>query len=128
MNPAETEEDLNRILPALEERLLQPEVRRSPAAVAELLADDFLEFGSSGRVYDKATTLLSLDAEETAWRYEPSEFAVRPLAKGLALLTYRLRATSLVGEGQRCTLRSSLWRQDEDGWRMVFHQGTLTQC
>jgi hypothetical protein len=22
------------------------------------------------------------------------------------------------------SLRSSLWRRDEEGWRMVFHQGT----
>ena len=32
----------------LEERLLQPEVRQSAEAVADLLADDFIEFGSSG--------------------------------------------------------------------------------
>jgi hypothetical protein len=34
----------------LEQRLLQPEVRRSKDDLAILLADDFVEFGSSGRV------------------------------------------------------------------------------
>jgi len=36
----------------LEQSLLRPKIRRSPAAVTALLADDFVEFGSSGRVYD----------------------------------------------------------------------------
>jgi hypothetical protein len=31
----------------LEERLLQPEMRKAAEAVAELLAEDFMEFGSS---------------------------------------------------------------------------------
>ena len=38
-------------LRTLEERLLQPDVRRSAQAVASLLADEFVEFGSSGRVF-----------------------------------------------------------------------------
>jgi hypothetical protein len=31
-------------------RLLDPAVRANPVALAELLANEFLEFGSSGRV------------------------------------------------------------------------------
>lgn len=37
----------------LEESLLQPEVRSSGDASSQLLEDDFIEFGSSGAVYNK---------------------------------------------------------------------------
>ena len=46
-------------LQRLEEELLRPEVRRSPEKMAALLADDFLEFGRSGRIYDKANILAT---------------------------------------------------------------------
>ena len=45
------------LLRRLEVRLLQSDVRRSPTAVADLLADEFVEFGSSGRVFDKAQSI-----------------------------------------------------------------------
>ena len=40
-------------LKALEQALHRPSVRGSTEAVAALLADDFVEFGRSGGVYDK---------------------------------------------------------------------------
>ena len=49
----------------LEERLLQPEVRQSAEAVADLLADDFIEFGSSGQVFNKQQIISS-------WNRKPS--------------------------------------------------------
>jgi hypothetical protein len=46
----------------LEELLLAPDVRKSKRLV-ELLADDFAEFGSSGRVYTKDDLVAVLQAE-----------------------------------------------------------------
>jgi hypothetical protein len=46
----EADAALVRLLRDLEERLLRSDVRRSPTALGDLLADDFVEFGSSGRV------------------------------------------------------------------------------
>ncbi|WP_417021040.1 DUF4440 domain-containing protein [Candidatus Phyllobacterium onerii] len=42
---------------ALEEQLLDSSVRRSVKTVASLLADEFIEFGSSGAVYNKHTVI-----------------------------------------------------------------------
>lgn len=47
----------------LEEQLLQPEVRQSAEAVADLLADDFIEFGSSGQVFNKQQIIEGLQQE-----------------------------------------------------------------
>ncbi|MHB0981085.1 MAG: DUF4440 domain-containing protein [Thermoleophilia bacterium] len=42
---------------ALEEALLDPAVRQFQARLSELTADDFVEFGSSGRVFGKSDVL-----------------------------------------------------------------------
>jgi hypothetical protein len=47
----------------LEERLLQPNVRKSAEEVSELLANQFIEFGSSGRIFDKRHIIAGLQME-----------------------------------------------------------------
>lgn len=106
----------------LEEQLLQPAFRRDRAAVSALLAEDFVEFGSSGRIFSKAQ-ILDVLAEETGRRIELTEFAVHLLAPDAALATYR--AVLHTGSGAPgATLRSSLWIRGEGRWQMRFHQGT----
>ena len=105
----------------LELSLHRTDVRRSSERVAELLADDFVEFGSSGRVYDKPTIvkLLAHD-QDNAPPPIVTDFVVRFLSPEVALVTYRAVAT------ERETLRSSLWLLSHGQWRMTFHQGTPT--
>ena len=103
----------------LEERLLSPAVRRSPEALDSLIADDFLEFGSSGRICSKADVLNGLDP---IGEFSLSDIHVTELGTGYALITYQL---ALINDGNRTTsLRSSIWRLENQGWRMLFHQGT----
>ncbi len=105
----------------LEESLLSRETRSSPAALAQLIADDFVEFGASGRIFDKAHIIAALPAEsDTA--YTLSDFRVKPFSPTVVLATYRATRFSN-GERQR-SLRSSLWQLNGEQWQMVFHQGT----
>ena len=109
----------------LELSLHRPAVRQASASVTEILADDFLEFGRSGRIYDKQATLIGLAAE----RNEPvsdlttvTNIAFKTVSDDVVLLTYfTIRRTV---DGNLRTLRSSLWRRNEGRWQMVFHQGT----
>ena len=55
--------DLERVLRALEESHLRPEVRASPESLRALLADEFVEIGSSGRVLDRAAVIASLSGD-----------------------------------------------------------------
>lgn len=48
-----TNASLENHLRELEERLLQTDVRKSPEELDQLLADDFVEIGSSGRLFNK---------------------------------------------------------------------------
>jgi len=117
-----------RFIRELEQRLLLPETRASAAALRHLLAEEFIEFGSSGRVYDREMIVSKLAGQEPTWRYQLSDFAALELGPGLILATYRTRATAIETGQQRCSLRSSIWRRHEDGWQMLFHQGTPTAC
>ena len=110
-------------LRACEEALLDAAVRRDHARVAALLADDFREFGYSGRVWLREE-ILELLANET---YQPAmmeDFRCAWIAEGVALVTY-LTVRIDPKAGQTFTaLRSSLWTKESGEWRMRFHQGT----
>ena len=106
----------------LEEQLLQPEVRASAERVAALLADDFVEFGSSGQVFDKQQ-IMKLLQQESPTKRSLSRFESTALSDNIVLVTYRAIRNS---EPPVHTLRSSIWRLSNGQWQMVFHQGTLT--
>jgi hypothetical protein len=102
----------------LEQRLLLPTVRASPDEVATLLADEFIEFGSSGRIYDKQQIIPLLQQEQGTTQCTLADFSARRLAVDVVLVTY------CVVESR--TIRSSIWRSINGRWQMVFHQGTKT--
>jgi hypothetical protein len=102
----------------LEQRLLNPAMRGSPAAVIPLLHPEFLEFGSSGRVYTK-DTIVQMMVQETPGVVKMRDFEVREVSDDVALVTYRT-----IGQEGRETRRSSIWLRRDSGWQLVFHQGT----
>jgi hypothetical protein len=76
----------------LEEELLQPETRRSAKQVGDLLADEFVEFGSSGRVFDRAKIIESLQHEQRSQSVQTTitDLSATWLAPDAVLVTYRL--------------------------------------
>jgi hypothetical protein len=119
----ETERSQPELLRQLEERLLQPEGRRSAQDVADLLADEFVEIGSSGRVFNKQQILESLQHEEPTQR-SMTEFRSTLLAPGVILTMYRVIRLNRSDAPLLSSLRSSIWRLQDGRWKMVFHQGT----
>lgn len=112
----------------LEQSLHRPDVRRSRNAVGEWLAEDFVEFGSSGSVYDKPTILNALAEEPTSssdTAIESSDYAMRILSADAVLLTYRTVSRSSELGMERHALRSSIWQQIGGRRQMSFHQGTI---
>lgn len=98
----------------LETALHKKNLRNSPEAVAKLLADEFMEFGSSGRVFDKTTIIEMLKNEITDLQVTVANFDARELTQGVVLVTYHTSNS----------LRSSIWQLMDGRWQMVFHQGT----
>jgi hypothetical protein len=110
-------------LRACEEALLDPLVRRDRERVTALLAEDFCEFGSSGRVWTREEILELLANGD----YSPpsiADFKCDLIGEGVALVTYRtVRAEAETGL-RSAALRSSLWTKKSGEWRVRFHQGT----
>ena len=106
-----------------ERALLDPVVRSDRAQVQALLAEDFQEFGSSGRVWDRST-IVDLLAGEVYTPPTAEEMHCAHITGDVALVTYRaVRIDSNSGTRTE-SLRSSLWMRKSGRWRMRFHQGT----
>ena len=112
---------LTREIRELEESLLRTENRGNAGYLQRVLADDFLEFGQSGRRYDKASIIALLSDTDTSPIVDIHDFSVKPLAENVALATYR----SVRRDTGRTALRSSIWQwYPVHGWQLRFHQGT----
>ena len=109
---------------ALEERLLTPEVRRSREELTKLLADDFLELGSSGRTFDREA-IITLLRDESPLECSRHDFSVKQLSDDVVLVTYAARAVQL--QEIKTSIRSSVWVYRQNRWQLTFHQGTKTQ-
>ena len=88
--------------------------------------DGFWEVGASGRRYSRGYVLGVLEgryqepsyvALEDTW--EATDFACRQLGSDTYLLTYTLQ------QGSRKTRRATVWRRSAEGWKIMFHQGTV---
>jgi hypothetical protein len=118
-----TREEICALLRAREEALLDPAVRRDRARVEALLAEGFLEFGSSGRAWSREE-ILELLANET---YQPptmEDFRCDWLARDVALVTYKTVRVDPESGLRAAVLRSSIWIKESGEWRVRFHQGT----
>jgi len=101
----------------LEERLLGLGKECDRVCVEALLADNFMEFGASGRVWKRAELIAALDGHG-ARKYVIERVESRSLGPEAVLLTYHVCVDG------RLSLRSSVWQRINGYWRMTFHQGT----
>ena len=111
--------ELKEHIKQLEEKLLTTEVRSSRTELKKLLADEFFEFGSSGRVLYKDE---DFEGGIGIIKITLSDFDIHPLSDHIVLATYR----TFNEETNQHALRSSIWKLNEGVWKMVFHQGTKT--
>ncbi len=105
------------IVEELERELLGPLVRGDIGRTAVLLHPDFVEIGSSGRMWTRDAMMMALE-EDPGERTDIEILSADRIEDTSVLLTYR----SFGRAGT--TLRSSLWVLDGARWRLRFHQGT----
>ena len=88
----------------------------------DLLAQDFFEFSSSGRIYNKETQLSYVTEHGCdEIQFNIADFEVIELTDCLVQAKYKKEHKQT---GKK-SLRSSLWRVNNNQWRLFFHQGTL---
>ncbi len=118
--------DEKEILAQLELELLTHEARHDPARIDALLADDFFECGKYGDRFGKWECLASLPKESDEKQFQTRDMMIHMLSEGIGQVRYLCTIENL-WESPTTSFRSSLWRKNENGWQMFYHQGTLIQ-
>src|SRR4051794_40263932 len=93
----------------LERKLLEPSIRQNRAELESLLALDFFEFGCSGRVWDRESTVKALVSSPST-PVEAFDFNATDLSVDVVLVTYKTKRTNPDGSVYG-SLRSSIWRR-----------------
>lgn len=103
----------------------RPEFGATRTDFERMTVEDFWETGASGRIYSRQFVLDELEKRfatphEDVW--ETSDFQCRKLCEDTYLLTY-----TLLQDRTRLTRRATIWRRTSDGWKIVYHQGTVVE-
>ena len=103
---------------SLEERLLHPDREADRKALIPLFADEYREFCTSGRVFNRQQVIdvLLTSPPRPATIHH---FYMAQLAENVVLATYRATTSVAVSH------RSSLWVFRDNRWQLLFHQGTF---
>ena len=117
------EQELEEHIFSLEEMLLRADVRKSTEMLEELIAEDFIEFGSAGKVYNKRDMLNELPRLTTE-TMTIRAFRARMLSSDVILSTYSVVSRDSMGADKKGSLRSSIWKSLNGRWQILFHQGT----
>jgi hypothetical protein len=104
----------------LEESLWREETRYDRDYMGAVLAPGFLEFGMSGRRYDR-NDIIAAEFGPIGARLPLEDFSVMLVRPGLALVTY---VSEDDADGPRQANRMSLWDRASGHWELLFHQGT----
>jgi hypothetical protein len=107
----------------LEQRLAQVGRRLSPEQACSLIAEDFVEFGSSGKVWSKAEIIVAMSEWAPIERIV-EDFTVRELGPSVCLVTYKSIGVAKGQQRLSYSLRSSIWRHTGERRQIIFHQGT----
>jgi hypothetical protein len=112
-------------LSACEPIFHRPEFGTSRADFERMTEENFWETGASGRRYSRKAVLDELERRFSAPHddvWEARDYFCRKLAEDVYLLTY-----TLLQDRKRLTRRATIWRRTADGWKIVYHQGTIVE-
>ena len=96
----------------------------TPKKFEQFVASNFWEVGASGNRYSREFALKVLserDESPDAANWQTDDWYVAEAGTDNFLLTY-----TLIQPG-RITRRLSVWRKQEAGWQVIYHQGTVVQ-
>ena len=102
----------------------RPEHGSDRAAFVAMTDASFWEVGASGRIYSRPYVLDVLEeryASPVEENWETKDFFCQEVSADTYLLTYTLL------QGSRTTRRATLWRRSSDGWKILYHQGTVVE-
>ena len=111
------------ILIKKENQLLLPEIRHSTTKLKELLSENFIEIGSSGKKFRLKEVLENLSKEKD-WSAKISNIEFRMINEDVAQLFYNCVIYHNLDDKGSYSIRNLNWTNESDTWKMIFHQGT----
>lgn len=115
--------EVKEILAGLERQLLDDSVRCDTHRISLILDERFKEFTTSGKVYNYAIGDVFGKSKDEI-RILDGSIEMIDLTDDVKLLLYKAVKTRSINE--IITNRSSIWKRSDTGWKIVFHQGTLS--
>jgi hypothetical protein len=121
-----TDPDLPPVLEELRRRepiFHTPEFGATRSEFERATAPEYWEASASGRRYSREFILRTLqdhppvNAASVGWQCY--DHALRRLGPDTYLMTYTLRQV------ERLTRRATIWQSTSEGWRILYHQGTI---
>ena len=106
----------------LEKSLSIKENKLSFSYMDNILTDDFIEFGKSGKIHSKLDNLKLCKLQVNIPSLILENFKLKNISNSAKLITYISIDTD---SNERCN-RSSIWVFQSKKWRMLFHQGTYS--
>jgi len=92
--------------------------------LAFLVDDEFIEIGSSSKLYNKTDVIDWLKSDDKSIR-SGTNFSGTIISEDVILLTYISNIKDNINAPTKIAMRSSIWRRHLEGnWKMIFHQGT----
>jgi hypothetical protein len=111
---------------ACEEALLHGDFADDMVALDRLLAPEFVEVGSNGRVSERAQVVGWLLRKDPAARWALDDLLVHEIAHGVRLVRYRAKQILPEPAPGNGALHSSIWcfNREMQCWQLRFHQAT----
>jgi len=131
-SPGKTLPDCLPILEELKQRepiFHRREYGTSREALENMTTSSFWEIGASGKQYgrdDVFKVLLARYAQQPTDEFETGnwatkDFCCQKISADSYLLTY------ILIQGIRITRRSTIWRYENEAWKIAYHQGTIVE-
>lgn len=117
------ENSLKEIILSCEKQLFRSEERKEAGVIENLIGEEFVEFGESGRKYNKEDTVKAV-IEPSGLKINIENYNLLELSDKAVLATYTAVKTSPDEKGSSRSFRSSVWKLNDGKWQIVFHQGT----
>jgi len=112
-------------LKRLEQELWMEATRFDRPYMEKVMAQDFFEFGRSGRVYQREDT-LTIERSTIDAKIPLQDLSIRLLSKDVAQVTYTSYVTysGVTEVGRRSSIWSRTGDSSKEAWQLRFHQGT----
>jgi len=106
----------------MELKLLDRNIRNNKNELIKYISREFIEYGASGRIYTYNDTVNLPSNEEDQIIYEIIKIDTKILSENIILVLYIIE---IQNENEKnISNRSSIWKKENNDWKIIFHQGT----